>query len=131
MNPAKFSSIDQYHDLASPEAKPLLDELRCTIRKAAPHAIETISYNMPAFRHQNAVLVYYAAAKSHIGFYPTASPIKVFEKELLKYKASKGAIQFPLNKSLPLSLIKKIVKFRLKENDEYQLSKKLKTGKSF
>ena len=86
-----------------------------TIRAAAPLAQETISYNMPAFRSEK-VLVYYMAHSRHIGFYPTASPIKFFKEDLKNYNTSKGAIQFPMEKPLPLLLIKKIVKFRVKEN---------------
>lgn len=88
-----------------------------TIIDAVPTATETISYGMPAFR-QNKVLVYYVVHKEHIGFYPTPRPISVFKKELAKYKTSKGAIQFPIPEPLPLSLIKKIVKFRVREDIE-------------
>ena len=76
-----------------------------------------ISYNMPAFK-LHGVLVYYAAYKSHIGFYPTASPMKAFKEELADYKTSKGAIQFPIEKAIPTNLVKKIVKFRINENLE-------------
>ncbi|HVY75556.1 MAG TPA: DUF1801 domain-containing protein, partial [Puia sp.] len=89
--------------------------LRQTIKQAAPKATETISYRMPAFR-QNKVLVYYAVHKEHIGFYPTSDPIVHFRQELEQYNTSKGAIQFPIDKPLPLALIKKIVKFRLEED---------------
>jgi len=91
--------------------------LRKTIKTAAPAAEEVISYNMPAIK-QNGILVYYAAYKAHIGFYPTPSAIEAFKKELSKYESSKGAVRFPLDQPLPLSLITRIVKFRIKLNQE-------------
>lgn len=119
--PKKFSSIDEYHAFFPEEISVKLEQLRQAIKSAAPKAEETISYNMPAFRqHRN--LVYYSVHTSHIGFYPTNSPIKYFKEDLIKFKHSKGAIQFPLDKPLPIALIKKIVKFRLAEELE-----KLKT----
>jgi len=113
----KFTDIDEYHASQSAEVRKILAELRQTIRQTAPEATETISYGMPAFR-QNKVLVYYAVHKEHIGFYPTPNPIVHFKKELEKYNTSKGAIQFPINKPLPMTLIKKIVKFRVAEDNE-------------
>lgn len=111
----KFKDIEEYH-AAQPEAvQNMLTQLRQAIRQAAPQAIETISYGMPAFK-QNKVLVYYAANKAHIGFYPTPKPILVFKKELENYPTSKGAIQFSLDQKLPLALIKKIVQFRVAED---------------
>jgi uncharacterized protein YdhG (YjbR/CyaY superfamily) len=111
----KFNTIDEYHQSQSEEVREILELLRKTIKRAAPQATEVISYGMPAFRYNGKVLVYYAAYKYHIGFYSTTNPIINFKKELEKFKTSKGAIQFPLNKRLPLGLIQKIVKFRLKE----------------
>ena len=95
------------------------------LKKAAPGAEELISYNMPAFK-LHGVLVYYAGYKNHIGFYPTGSAITAFEKELSGYKTSKGTVQFPLETSLPLPLITRIVKFRVKENLEKAEMKKKK-----
>lgn len=93
----------------------ILEELRSIIKKAAPAAEEKISYQMPAFEFKG-ILVYFAAHKNHIGFYPTSSGVEVFKKELSGYNYSKGAIQFPIDKPLPISLITKIVTFRVKEN---------------
>ncbi|TAL72206.1 MAG: hypothetical protein EPN88_05095, partial [Bacteroidetes bacterium] len=93
----------------------LLEQLRVTIKKAAPKAEEIISYGMPAFK-LNGVLVWFAAHSKHIGFYPMASGIAAFKKELSIYKSAKGSIQFPLDKPLPLRLITSIVKFRVNEN---------------
>ena len=115
----KFKTTDEYHDQFNGVALKRLDEIRKSIKAAAPGAEEVISYNMPAFR-QNKVLVYYAAAKENIGFYPTPNAIKIFQKELTKYKTSKGAIQFPMDKSIPVALVKKIVRFRMKEDAEKQ-----------
>lgn len=116
MNPKpKFKNIDEYISLYPAEIQPVLEELREIIRKAAPATEEVISYQMPAFK-QNGILVYFAAWKDHIGFYPTSSGISAFQKELTKYKYSKGAVQFPTNKKLPSGLITEIVKHRVKED---------------
>lgn len=117
MESKKFTTVEEYLASFPEETRAILEELRQTIKQAAPKAVEVISYNMPAFK-QNRVLVYYAAAKQHIGFYPTASPIQVFKDELAKYKTSKGAIQFPLDKPIPKALVKKIVKYRVEEDME-------------
>ncbi len=107
----KYSSIDEYHADFPTEIQSLLNQLRDIIKSVVPNAKEVISYNIPTFK-QNKNLVHYAAYKNHIGFYPTALPMSVFKEELSKYKTSKGAIQFPLDKPLPKTLIKKIVKYR-------------------
>ncbi|MEY3842827.1 MAG: hypothetical protein RIR80_398 [Bacteroidota bacterium] len=93
----------------------LLKELRECIATTIPNATELISYGMPAYK-QHGVLVYFAAYKNHIGFYPTANGIKQFESEFGQYKFSKGAVQFPIDEKLPLKLIIKMVKFRAKED---------------
>ena len=115
----KHKDIDAYHDSQPAEIRKVLEQLRQAIKQAAPQATETISYGMPAFR-QNKVLVYYAVHKEHIGFYPTPNPIVHFKKELEKYNTSKGTIQFPIDKPLPLTLIKKMVKFRVEEDIQNQ-----------
>ena len=122
----KIKTIDEYHASFPKNVRSILSELKKTIIKAAPGAEEVISYNMPAFK-QNGMLVYYAAYKKHIGFYPTSTPIIFFKEELLTYKSSKGAIQFPLDKPLPLKLVTKIVKFKIKENREKELTRKQKS----
>ena len=113
----KYNDIDEYHASKPADIQGMLEQLRQAIKQAAPMAKETISYGMPAFR-QNKILVYYALNKKHIGFYPTPSPIAYFKKELEKFNTSKGAIQFPLDKPLPFSLIQKIVKFRIDEDSQ-------------
>ena len=113
----KFKTIDDYFAAFPASTKTILKELRKTIKNAAPAAEEVISYNMPASK-QNGILVYYAAYKAHIGFYPTPSAIEAFKKELSKFESSKGAVRFPLDQPLPLNLISRIVKFRVKLNRE-------------
>lgn len=111
-----FISIEDYIASFPGDIQPLLKKMRSTIRRSAPHATEKISYGMPAFVHCGP-LVYFGGFKNHIGFFPTPSGIKAFENDLKKYKTSKGAIQFPLDKPLPVSLISKIVKFRKAQNE--------------
>jgi uncharacterized protein YdhG (YjbR/CyaY superfamily) len=115
MKQTSFKNIDEYIATFPPETQTRLSQLRAAIHEAAPQAEETISYQMPAFR-QNGVLVYFAAFKNHIGFFPTAAGIEAFKDKLSTYKTSKGTIQFPLNQPLPLDLIKEIVKTRVKQN---------------
>jgi uncharacterized protein YdhG (YjbR/CyaY superfamily) len=114
---AVAKNTDEYISQFPGNVQALLQKLRAGIKVAAPKAEELISYGMPAFK-LNGMLAYFAGYKNHIGFYPTASPIKVFEKELTAYKWSKGAIQFPIDKPLPLALVKKMVQFKVKENLE-------------
>ncbi len=110
-------NIDSYIAEFPAPVREKLETLRVTIQSAAPHSVELISYAMPAFK-QNGVLVFFAAYKKHIGFYPTGSGITEFEKEFSKYKYSKGAVQFPIDEPLPIALIKRIVKFRAKQDKE-------------
>jgi uncharacterized protein YdhG (YjbR/CyaY superfamily) len=117
METKKFRTVEEYHRLIPKEIRGRVEELRDTIAKAAPQAELTISYNMPAFQW-NGPVAYYAWYKGHIGFYPTGSPIPAFKKELKEYKTSRGAIQFPLDGRIPKALVTRIVKFKLKENQE-------------
>jgi len=119
----KFKTVPEYVKSLPAKRKTMFVQLRNAIKQAAPLAEEVISYNMPAFRFHG-ILVYYASYEKHIGFYPTSSVIKVFADELQNYNTSKGTIQFPVDKKLPVSLIKKIVKYRVKENLEKEKSKK-------
>jgi len=89
--------------------------MRRTIREAAPDAVEAISYQMPTFK-LNGNLVHFAAYKKHIGFYPTPSGVEAFREELSAYKVSKGAIQFPIDQPMPLDLVRRIVQFRVAQN---------------
>ena len=117
--------IDEYIAGFSKDVQALLKKIRITIKKAVPKAEEKISYRMPAFAfHGN--LVYFAAFKKHIGFFPTSSGIKQFKKELSVYRGAKGSVQFPLDQPIPFGLISKIVKFRIRENLERAKSKQKK-----
>ncbi len=107
------------------ETQKNLKLLRAAIKKAAPQAEEVISYGMPAYKW-NGMLVYFAAYEKHIGFYPGSSGIAAFKKELASYKTSKGTVQFPVEEPVPLPLVARIVKFRLKENQEKTLLKSMK-----
>jgi uncharacterized protein YdhG (YjbR/CyaY superfamily) len=111
-----FQTIDEYIATCPVEIQPRLQEIRAAIRAAAPDAQETISYSMPAFAQHGSVLVYFAAFKNHIGFYPTPNGIENFHQDLARYKSSKGTVQLPLEEPLPIDLITRIVKFRIEEN---------------
>ncbi|WP_075351475.1 iron chaperone [Algoriphagus marinus] len=110
MNP-KASSVAEYFSWQTETIQEKLQSIRETIAAVVPEAKEVISYHMPAFKTSE-VLVYYAAMKKHIGFYPHSEAIIVFKKELAPYKTSKGAIQFPLDQPIPLDLIRDITIFR-------------------
>jgi uncharacterized protein YdhG (YjbR/CyaY superfamily) len=97
------------------DVQEILEKIRMTIRKAAPDAEETISYQIPTFTLKGN-LVHFAAFKKHIGFYPTSTGIEKFKKELAVYEGAKGSVKFPFDKPIPFGLISKIVKFRVKEN---------------
>ena len=105
-----------------------LNLMRKTIRSAAPKAAEMISYKMPAYK-QNGMLVYFAAFKNHIGFYAMPTGHAAFKKDLAAYKQGKGSVQFPIDKPLPLKLIRAIVQFRVKENGVREKVKKQNAGK--
>jgi uncharacterized protein YdhG (YjbR/CyaY superfamily) len=110
-----LKSIDQHIASFPGETQIILKGLRATIRAAAPGAEEKISYGIPAFVLKGN-LVYFAAFKKHIGFYPTSSAIKAFKRELSAYEVGKGTVRFPIDEPLPLKLISRIVKFRVAEN---------------
>lgn len=115
MAKTNFKSIEEYIKTFPAEIQKILQQVRETIKKAAPEAEETINYQIPTFK-LNGNLVHFAAFKNHIGFYPAPSGQKAFEKELSVYKSGKGSVQFPLDKPMPLALIKRIVQYRVKEN---------------
>jgi uncharacterized protein YdhG (YjbR/CyaY superfamily) len=121
----KIASIDQYIQGCPEHVQAILSELRSSIRLAAPQANEKISYQMATF-YFNGNLVHFAAFKRHIGFYPTPSGITAFQQELKIYKTSKGAVQFPIDQPLPLTLVEKIVEFRVKENSQKKVGKEKK-----
>lgn len=119
----KAISVDEYISWFPASTQKLLQQMRATIKKAAPNAEEVISYTMPAYK-QNGILVYFAGYEKHIGFYPTGRGIEEFKSELRGYKSGKGSVQFPIDDPLPLKLIATIVKFRVLENSEKQKVKK-------
>ncbi len=121
----KVESMDAYIRQFPPSVQKLLHTMRHTIQQAAPVATEKISYGMPTF-YAAGNLVYFAAYAKHIGFYPSSSGIKAFASQFKSYKHSKGAVQFPIDKALPIGLIKRIVKYRLKENLAWALEKERK-----
>lgn len=108
-------TIDAYIAGFPEDVQAILQQVRRTIHEAAPEATEAISYQMPTFKlHGN--LVHFGAFKNHIGFYPVPSGMAAFEEELTAYKQGKGSVQFPLNKPMPLDLIRRIVEFRVQES---------------
>ena len=114
---ARPISTTEYINAAPKEARKKLREMRACIREAAPGARESLKWGMPAFSYRR-ILVTFAAFKNHIGFYPTPSAVKAFAKDLSKFVTAKGSIQFPLEKPLPLPLIRKITAFRVRESVE-------------
>lgn len=121
-------TIDEYIASYPENIREKLNEMRLTIRNTAPDATEKISYRMPSFSF-NGMLVYFAAHTNHIGFYPFTTALKAFSNELTPYHTTKGGIQFPYKNPLPLTLIKRIIDFRVKENlDKAELKKTRKTN---
>ena len=113
----KPTTITQYIYSAPQEARDKLHQMRACVRKAAPDATEGLKWGMPAFSHHR-ILVAFAGFRHHIGFYPTPSVVKAFTKQLAEFKTAKGSIQFRLDKPLPLSLIRKMTEFRVRESKE-------------
>jgi uncharacterized protein YdhG (YjbR/CyaY superfamily) len=114
---ARPTSITEYINGAPKETPKKLREMRACIRASAPGAKESLKWGMPAFSYRR-ILVTFAAFKHHIGFYPTPSAVKTFANDLSKFVTAKGSIQFPLEKPLPLPLIRKITAFRVRESIE-------------
>ncbi len=112
----QFKTIDAYIQTFPKDVQAILQKVRQTIQKAAPDAVETISYQMPTFKLNGKGLVYFAAYEKHIGFYPIPSGMKAFEKQLAPYKQGKGSVQFPIDQPIPYDLVRRIVVFRAKEN---------------
>ncbi|MCC6419626.1 MAG: DUF1801 domain-containing protein [Gemmataceae bacterium] len=123
--PPKPKDIDAYISQFPDDVQAILDKVRATIRKAAPEASETISYQMPAFK-QHGILVYFAAWKKHIGMYPPISGDKALEKAVARYAGPKGNLQFPLDEAIPSDLIERIVKLRVKQDSEKAAAKRKK-----
>jgi uncharacterized protein YdhG (YjbR/CyaY superfamily) len=111
------NDIDEYIARFPKNVQEILEELRATIKKAAPDAEETINYQIPTFTLKGN-LVHFAAFNNHIGFYPTPTGIEKFKGELSVYERAKGSVKFPLDQPIPFELISKIVAFRVQENLE-------------
>jgi uncharacterized protein YdhG (YjbR/CyaY superfamily) len=118
-----YKNVDDYISAFPFATQTLLQQMRTTVLISTPQAVEGISYGMPAYKINGRPLVYFAAFEKHIGFYATPTGNREFTESLSKYKQGKGSVQFPINEKLPLALLSKMVKFRVKENME-------KTGKS-
>jgi uncharacterized protein YdhG (YjbR/CyaY superfamily) len=114
---SKPQTIEEYISTFPKDIQNILQKIKKAIKSSAPGAEEVISYQIPAFK-LNGILVYFAAFKNHIGFFPTSSGVNAFKKDITAYKYSKGTIQFPIQKPIPYGLIKRIVKYRVKENVE-------------
>ncbi len=112
------SSVTEYIAAFPKEVQLLLNQMRKTIKAAAPLAEEAISYGMPGYKYNGKPLVYFGGYTNHIGFYATPTGHEAFKKELANYKQGKGSVQFPVAEKLPLDLITRIVQFRIKENEE-------------
>jgi uncharacterized protein YdhG (YjbR/CyaY superfamily) len=118
MSKGQYKTIDEYIARFPKNVREILEELRRVIRESAPKAEETISYGIPTFDLNGRHLVHFAAYKNHVGFYPGGSSgIKAFKKELSPFKTSTGTVQFPIDKPIPFDLVRKIVRFRVKENE--------------
>jgi uncharacterized protein YdhG (YjbR/CyaY superfamily) len=114
---SKPKDIDEYIGRFPPDIQEILQQIRVTIKKVVPEAEEAISYGIPTFNLNGTYLIYFAAYKKHIGFYPVPKELEELGEEFASYKTSgKGTIQFPLNKPMPMDLIIKLVKFKVKEN---------------
>ncbi len=110
-----FKTTDEYVASFPNNVQFALQQIRQAIKESAPQAQEVISYSMPAFK-QDSILVWFASFKNHIGFFPKVSAMEAFKEQLSSYQTSKGTIRFPLDKPIPVDLVKDIVKFRVKEN---------------
>ena len=121
--------IDDYISKFPDDVQAALQKVRETIRRAAPDAQEVISYQMPAFR-QHGILVYFAAWAKHIGMYPPISGNKTLEKAIARYAGPKGNLQFPLDEPMPLNLIERIVKLRVKQSVEKAAAKRKMTSQT-
>lgn len=115
MKMEKFDSVDEYIVSFPNEVRSVLQKLRKTVKTLVPEAMESMSYGMPGYKLNGKPLVYFAAFKRHIGFFPTPSGIDALDKETKQYRTGKGTMQFPHNKPVPWDLIKRIVKLREKE----------------
>src|ERR1700752_522693 len=125
-NRTAAGNIDEYIAGFPNDVQKILQKIRTTIKEAAPYTEETISYQIPTFTLGGKYLIYFAAYKKHIGLYPAPRGVEKFKKELSAYEEGKGTLRFPLDKPIPFGLIKRIVKFRVKENLETAKARRTK-----
>ncbi|MCE7066738.1 iron chaperone [Dyadobacter sp. CY326] len=113
----KPKTIDEYIAMFPADVQQILEEIRKTVKRLAPDAEETISYDMPTFNLNGTYLIYFAAWKKHVAFYPVSPKLADWlSEDLSGYKGTKGSVHFPLNKPIPMDLVEKIVEWRLKEH---------------
>jgi uncharacterized protein YdhG (YjbR/CyaY superfamily) len=122
----QFRDVDDYLARLPKASQDALENLRRTIKSIVPEAVEVISYQIPTFKYKGRMLVSYAAFSEHCSFFPGAHPIEVHQDKLSSYETSKGTVRFPVNKPLPASLIRKLVKTRIEENDRAQYARSRK-----
>lgn len=123
----KAKNVDEYIAGFPKDTQEILNEVRATVKRAAPQAEESISYGMPGYKF-NGPVAYFAAYQNHIGFYATPNAHEAFEKDLAKYKQGKGSVQFPIDEPMPLDLITKMVKFRIEHNTSAAKTKTKEKG---
>lgn len=121
----KYNNVDEYLSSFPKEIQKVLKQVRETIKKTAPQAEEKISYGVPSFTLNGKQLIYFAGFKKHIGVYPSPVTVDTFKKDFSKYKTGKGSVQLPLDQPMPLTLITKIVKYRIKKLAEEKAPKKI------
>lgn len=124
MAKTNYKSIDHYINAFPDEIQIILTSVRKAVKEIIPEAEEVISYQIPAFKLNGKIVIYFAAWTNHISVYPKPGSNEALNKQLAKFKGGKGTVQFPLDKQIPLSLVKKIVKYRLKEIHKKPISKK-------
>jgi uncharacterized protein YdhG (YjbR/CyaY superfamily) len=120
-----IKTVNDYIETFPKSQQQLLKQMRATIQQAAPNAVESISYGMAAYKLNGKPLVYFAGFENHIGFYATPNTHIQFARQLAKYKQGKGSVQFPINKALPLTLVTKMVKFKVKQLQQKTTNKKI------
>jgi uncharacterized protein YdhG (YjbR/CyaY superfamily) len=122
-------TVDEYIQRHPPEVQPVLQKIRNLIRKTAPEATEVISYQIPGYMYHG-MLIFFAAYKNHIAVYPAPRESKEFKKELSAYKGGKGTVQFPIGSPIPFDLVKRIIQFRMKDNEARAAANNNKTNKA-
>ena len=126
---ATASEVETYLAKVPDAARDALEKLRRTIKSTVPEAIEVISYQIPTFKYRGRMLVSYAAFQEHCSFFPGAGPIEAHRNELKSYQTSKGTIRFLPSQPLPVALVKKLVKTRIRLNEAQQKKREAKSGR--